>query len=88
VTFGVVEAFEEAAKPKRFPLRGSHVHGYEGFGCDILSLPSEHARERAQEEGKLSDAEIERFIEVKGRSVRTGQVELTDKEYWTAGYQW
>lgn len=81
VTFCVAEAYEEAAKPKRFPIRVSHIHGEEGFGCDILSLASEEAKQRAGESGIVVDTDILRFIEVKGRSDRTGQVELTDNEY-------
>ncbi len=81
VTFRIVEAYEEAAEPKRFPLRVSHIHGEEGFGCDILSLGSEEVRQRARESGEVADSDIVRFIEVKGRSARSGQVELTDNEY-------
>lgn len=81
VTFLVVEAYEEAASPRRFPVRVAHIRGAGGFGCDLLSLCSEKARQRAQEEGVVEDADILRFIEVKGSSSRTGEVELTANEY-------
>ena len=80
-TFPVVEAYEELANPPRFPIRVSHIRGTHAFGCDLLSLRTEDARVRAKEEGVVVDADILRFIEVKGSSSRTGAVELTDNEY-------
>lgn len=80
-TFPVVEAYEELANPPRFPIRVSHIRGTHAFGCDLLSLRTEDARVRAKEEGVVVDADILRFIEVKGSSSRTGPVELTDNEY-------
>lgn len=80
-TFPVVEAYEELAEPPRFPIRVSHIRGTQAFGCDLLSLRTHDARVRAREEGVVVEADILRFIEVKGSSSRTGPVELTDNEY-------
>jgi hypothetical protein len=81
VTFAVVEAYEEACSPKRYPIRVSHIRGQEGFGCDILSVRTEVARRRAMHEGVVNSSDILRFIEVKGSSSRTGMVELTENEF-------
>lgn len=81
VTFRVAEAYEELADPPRFPIRVSHIRGTEAFGCDMLSLRTMEARDRAREQGLVADSDILRFIEVKGRSSRTGQVELSDNEF-------
>ena len=62
------------------PIEGT-LNSVRAVGCDILSLASEEARRRAGESGSVADTDILRFIEVKGRSDRTGQVELTDNEY-------
>lgn len=78
VTFRVVEQYER--HEGRFPIRVSHIHGSDGFGCDLLSLDSEDALARATESGIVRDETILRYIEVKGRSSRAGQIELTDNE--------
>ena len=82
VTFKVVEAYEMAGG--RFVVPVSHLHGSESFGCDMLSVVSEAVRVQALAEQSISEADILRYIEVKGRSSRTGEVELTDNEYQTA----
>jgi hypothetical protein len=87
ITLPLVMAYEELAVPKRYPIPVEHIHGSEGFGCDILSLKSEQARERAKKERLVSPTDIERFIEVKGRSSRSGAVELTDNQLATAEQQ-
>lgn len=80
-TFRVVEAFESLATPARFPIRVSHLRGAEAYGCDILSLATQAALDRALSERVIAESDILRFIEVKGRSARTGDVELTDNEF-------
>jgi hypothetical protein len=82
VTFKVVDAFERAEG--RFVIKVSHLRGADGFGCDLVSVASEAVRDKAMEEQSISESEMLRHIEVKGRSSRTGQVELTDNEYRAA----
>ena len=82
VTFKVVEAFER--HEGRYTIPVSHLHGSDGFGCDLLSVASEAVRDKAMTAKSISDAEIERFIEVKGRSTRTGEVELPGNEFGAA----
>ena len=79
VTFKVVEAFEK--HQGRFVIPVSHLRGADGFGCDLISVASDAVREQAIMQQSVSDADILRYIEVKGRSSRTGEVELTENEY-------
>jgi hypothetical protein len=78
VTFKVVEAFEH--DEGRFVIRVSHLHGADGFGCDLLSVGSAEVRDAALHAQSINEADILRYIEVKGRSSRTGEVGLTDNE--------
>lgn len=78
VTFQVVEAFER--HNKRFTIPVSHLHGSDSFGCDIISVATQETRDKALKEQSINQADIIRHIEVKGRSSRTGQVELTENE--------
>jgi hypothetical protein len=82
VTFKVVEAFERCQD--RFTIPVSHLRGSDAFGCDLLSVASEAIRDKAMTEHSISEADILRYIEVKGRSSRTGEVELTNNEYRAA----
>jgi hypothetical protein len=82
VTFKVVDAFERDSG--RFVIQVSHLRGADSFGCDLLSVASEAVRDKAMAEQSISEADIVRHIEVKGRSSRTGEVELTDNEYRAA----
>jgi len=84
VTFKVVEAFEGHPTQGRFAIVVSHLHGAEGFGCDIISVASEAVRNQALKDGVVNDADVLRYIEVKGRSSRTGEIELVDNEYRAA----
>ncbi len=84
VTFQIVEAFERQDGEGRFVIDVSHIRGSEGFGCDLLSMSSEDVKEKALASGEISEGEVDRFIEVKGRSSRTGEVELTENEYRAA----
>jgi hypothetical protein len=85
VTFRVVEAFEK--QNGRFVIPVSHLHGADAFGCDLLSVDSEEVLKQVNDKKAIADKEIIRYIEVKGRSNRTGQVELTDNEYRAAESQ-
>ncbi|HEX8520905.1 MAG TPA: DUF3883 domain-containing protein [Tepidisphaeraceae bacterium] len=82
VTFKVVEAFEQSAG--RFAIRVSHLRGAESFGCDLVSVASAAVRDKALADEVINESEIVRHIEVKGRSSRTGQIELSDNEYRAA----
>jgi hypothetical protein len=82
VTFKVVDAFERDTG--RFVIQVSHLRGSDSFGCDLVSVASEAVRDKAMAEQSITEAEIMRYIEVKGRSSRTGEVELTDNEYRAA----
>ena len=77
-TFKVVEAFER--HEGRFTILVNHLHGSDTFGCDLLSVASEAIRDKAMAKQSISDADIMRYIEVKGRSARTGEVELGDNQ--------
>lgn len=50
----------------------------------MISVASEGVKEKALAAGEIAESEVVRFIEVKGRSSRTGEVELTDNEYEAA----
>jgi hypothetical protein len=82
VTFKVVDAFERDAG--RFVIEVSHLRGADSFGCDLVSVASEAVRDKAIAEHAITEADIVRHIEVKCRSSRTGEVELTDNEHRAA----
>jgi hypothetical protein len=82
VTFKVVEAFERAED--RFVIPVSHLRGEGGFGCDLLSVGSAEVRDAAMKARSINEADILRHIEVKRRSSRSGEVELTDNEFQAA----
>lgn len=82
VTFKVVEAFER--HEGRFTIPVAHLRGSDAFGCDLLSVASEAIQDKAIAEQVICEAAILRYIEVKGRSSRTGQVELSS----TASLRW
>lgn len=63
------------------------MRGSDGFGCDLISVASEAVKEKALAASEIAESEVVRFIEVKGRSARTGEVELTDNEYEAAERQ-
>lgn len=79
VTFRVVEAYERLEG--RYPIRVNHLHGSEAFGCDIISVGSAEEYEAVLAQREVQEARIARYIEVKGRSSRSGEIELTDNEY-------
>jgi hypothetical protein len=77
-TLEIVEQFEK--RENRYPIRLNHVRGYQGPRCDILSVATAASRDAAIANGSLDLRQVVRFIEVKGRSQRTGGVQLTDNE--------
>ena len=84
VTFRIVEAFEAQDGEGRAVVDVSHIRGSDGFGCDLISVASEDVKNEALAAGQIDESEVVRFIEVKGRSSRTGEVELTENEYRAA----
>jgi len=78
VALKLAEAFERYEG--RYPIRVEHLRGTEGFGCDLISVATEELLRQALGEKQIRSDEILRFIEVKGRSDRTGIVALTDNE--------
>ena len=81
VTFAIIEEFEKQDSPSRYVIDVSKIQGKEGFGCDLISVKSKEIKERVLAEKSIFESDIERYIEVKGRSSRTGSVELTENEY-------
>lgn len=80
ISLKVVELFETSATPERYPIRVEHIRGFEAFGCDIVSVASEETKRLVEEGHTLNLADVLRFIEVKGRSNRTGLIELTENQ--------
>jgi hypothetical protein len=62
----------------------SHLHGSEGFGCDLLSVGSQEIKDQALQQRQVKDSDIIRYIEVKGRRSRTGEIELEPNEFRAA----
>jgi hypothetical protein len=80
--------FEEATDPPRFPLLVSHIVGFDGPLCDIVSFSTE-ANRTAFRFGPTRDLTlVARFIEVKGRSNEVATIELKGNELTAAeGYR-
>jgi len=74
----IVLAFERFEG--RFPDRIEHLHGSDSLGCDVVSFESEIALRQAQVARELDLMHLARLIEVKGRSSRTGAVELSENQ--------
>lgn len=70
--------FEESAGQGRYPLFVDHIHGKEGFGCDILSFKTNEDREKFKKNPDLQL--VERFIEVKGSVNEKGIIPLAGNE--------
>lgn len=81
VTFRIIEDFERQDGTGRFVIDVSKIQGKDGLGCDLISVKSQDLKEKALTDRVICESNIERFIEVKGRSSRTGDVELTENEY-------
>jgi len=84
VTFRIVKAFERQAGSGRHVVDVSHFQGADALGCDLISVGTEALKDKIQESRIVNDRDVERYIEVKGRSSKTGEVELTDNEYRAA----
>lgn len=84
VTFPIVEAFERQDGDGRLVINVSHLSGSDAFGCDLISVRTEEQKRQILESKSVKDSDIDRFIEVKGRSSRTGEIELTENEYRAA----
>jgi hypothetical protein len=72
--------FEFEQLEGRFPISAEYLRGSEAPGCDVVSADSEEARKVAERTRVLDPAHVARMIEVKGRSDRTGAVELSDNQ--------
>jgi hypothetical protein len=70
--------FEESEE--RCPIRVSHIQGYEGPGCDIISFQKEADWNEYKEDPVSKSSLIKRFIEVKGRSSEKGSIPLKGNE--------
>ncbi len=70
--------FEESEE--RYPIRVSHIQGYEGPKCDIISFQSEADRDKYTGDQNSELSVIKRFIEVKGRSSERGSIPLKGNE--------
>jgi len=79
-TLKIVMAYEISSGDVRYPILVNHIHGYESLGCDVISVSSEEIRENVIRTGRIDISQIERFIEVKGKTNRTGAVELTENQ--------
>ncbi len=78
ISLKIVELFEKSAE--RYPIRVEHIKGTEALGCDIVSVASDETKKLVEEGHELNLADVLRFIEVKGRSNRTGLIELTENQ--------
>ena len=78
VSLPLVEEFER--HEGRHPIPVEHLHGAETFRCDLISVASEEVAQSAMKTRSIGSEEILRFIEVKGRSDRTGSVGLSENQ--------
>ncbi|MGF1716764.1 DUF3883 domain-containing protein [Photobacterium chitinilyticum] len=76
---------EESFDPPRYPLLVGQYMGDKGLGCDILSFRSEEDRERFKYNKCRDLGLVERFIEVKGRRIKSASIELRGNEKDAAG---
>lgn len=70
--------FEESEG--RWPIKVSHIQGYEGPRCDVISFQTEGAWQEYNEDPISKSLLIKRFIEVKGRSNEKGSIPLKGNE--------
>jgi hypothetical protein len=76
--------FEASIDQGRFPLRVSHITGYLSPGCDIVSFATESERAAFQSGEDRDLGRVARFIEVKGRSSPSAEIELKGNQFLTA----
>jgi Protein NO VEIN, C-terminal len=70
--------FEES--DGRWPIKVSHIQGYEGPRCDVISFQTEGDWQEYNEDPISKRSLIKRFIEVKGRSNEKGAIPLKGNE--------
>jgi len=58
----------------------SHIQGYEGPGCDIISFQTDTDWQEYKKDPNSNPPMIKRFIEVKGRSNEKGSIPLKGNE--------
>lgn len=68
------------ASEGRWPIKVSHIQGYEGPRCDVISFQTEGAWQEYNEDPISKSLLIKRFIEVKGRSNEKGSIPLKGNE--------
>ena len=64
----------------RWPIKVSHIQGYEGPRCDVISFKTEGDWLEYKNDPTLKSLLIERFIEVKGRSSERGAISIKGNE--------
>jgi len=70
--------FEES--DGRWPIKVSHIQGYEGPRCDVISFQTEDDWQEYLAEPISKSLLIKRFIEVKGRSNEKGAITMKGNE--------
>ena len=68
------------ASEGRWPIKVSHIQGYEGPRCDVISFQTEGDWQEYNEDPISKSLLIKRFIEVKGRSNEKGSISLKGNE--------
>ncbi|MFA5393703.1 MAG: DUF3883 domain-containing protein [Candidatus Ratteibacteria bacterium] len=68
------------ASEGRYPIKVSHIQGYEGPRCDIISFQTEDDRREYAADPISKSLLIKRFIEVKGRSNEKGAIIMKGNE--------
>ena len=72
--------FEEKSLPSRFAMGVGHIMGQEGPGFDLVSFGSERELQLFKNPETRDWSQVERFIEVKGRSSSSAKIELKGNE--------
>jgi len=75
-------AIEFEKEEKKYPMKISHIRGFDSFGCDILSFKSENDFNTFQKSNDPSL--IDRFIEVKGSTSEKGSITLKGNQLRSA----
>lgn len=70
--------FEESEG--RYPIKVSHIQGYQGPRCDVISFQTERDWQEYNGDPISKRLLIKRFIEVKGRSNEKGSIPLKGNE--------
>lgn len=75
-------AIEFEKEEKRYPMKISHIRGFDSYGCDILSFKSESDFDIFKKSNDTSL--IDRFIEVKGSTSEKGSITLKGNQLRSA----